>query len=207
MRSVPVPAGSAVLVMLAAWTVLLSGSMLSSLIGEESATLLVFGLSAALLIATRRPAVVRPRLRDAALLALTIALGFAVYPPLGSAIAVLGLALGLAPVLAAPPIASGLPLLIAVVVAAPVFEELLYRERLLDAIAATPLGTGGAIFLTSALFALSHLTPWQMLGTFLVGVGLALIRRVSGTVTACIGLHAGLNLRSVCDCAVEALHG
>ena len=150
---------------------------------------------------------VRPRLRDAALLALTIALGFAGHPPLRSAIAVSGLALGLDPSLAAPPAAGGLPLLIAVVVAAPVFEELLYRERLLDAIAATPLGTGGAMFLTSALFALTHLTPWQMLGSFLVGVALALVRRVSGTVTACIGLHAGLNLRSVWDCAVGALHG
>lgn len=209
MRSVPVPvtAGSALLVMLAVWTVLSSGSMLSSLIGEETATLLVFGLSAALLIATRRPCLVRPRLPDVALLALTIALGFAGHPPLRSAIAVLGLALGLAPGPAPSPGAAGLPLLIAVVVAAPVFEELLYRERLLDAIAATPLGTSGATFLTSALFALTHLTPWQMLGSFVVGVVLALARRLSGTVTACIGLHAGLNLRSVCDCAVEALHG
>jgi membrane protease YdiL (CAAX protease family) len=207
MRSVPVPAGSALLVMLAVWTVLSSGSMVASLIGEEPATLLVFCLSAALLIVTRRPAVVRPRLRDAALLALTITLGFAGHPPLGSAIAVLGLALGLDPSLPAPPIASGLPLLIAVVVAAPVFEELLYRERLLDAIAATRLRTGGAILLTSALFALPHLTPWQILGSFVVGVALALVRHLSGALTACIGLHAGLNLRSVCDCTVEALHG
>jgi len=202
-----IPLGSAVLVMLAVWTVLSSGPMLSSLVGEESATLLVFSLSAALLIVTRRPCVARPRPRDAALLALTIALGFAGHHPLRSAIAVLGLALGLAPSLAAPPGASGFPLLIAVVVAAPVFEELLYRERLLDAIAATPLRTGGATLLTSALFALTHLTPWQMLGSFLVGVALALVRRASGTITACIGLHAGLNLRSVWDCAVEALHG
>jgi membrane protease YdiL (CAAX protease family) len=192
--------------MLAVWTVLSSGPMLSWLIGKEPATLLVFCLSAALLIVTRRPSMVRPRPRDAALLALAIALGFAGHPPLRSAIAVLGVALGLDPSLAAPPGASGLPLLIAVVVAAPVFEELLYRERLLDAVAATPLGTGGAMFLTSALFALTHLTPWQMLGSFLVGVALALVRRASGTITACIGLHAGLNLRSVWECAVEALH-
>jgi len=205
MRSVPL--ASALLVMLAVWTILSSGSMFSSLIGEEPATLLVFSCSAALLIVTRRPSLVRPRLPDVALLALTVTLGFAGHLPLRAAIALLGFALGLAPIPAAPPGASGSPLLLAVVVAAPVFEELLYRERLLDAIAATPLRTGGAVFLTSALFALTHLTPWQMLGSFLVGVVLALIRRVSGTVTACIGFHVGLNLRSVWDCAVESLHG
>ena len=202
-----VPLVSALLVMLAVWTILSSGSMLSSLIGEEPATLLVFSCSAALLIVTRRPSLVRLRLSDAALLALTIALGFAGHSPLRAGIALVGLALGLAPSLAVPPGGSGLPLLVAVVVAAPVFEELLYRERLLDAIAATPLRMGGAVLLTSALFALTHLSPWQMLGSFLVGVVLALIRRVSGTVTACIGFHVGLNLRSVWDSAVEALHG
>ena len=202
-----VPLVSALLVMLAVWTILSSGSMLSSLIGEEPATLLVFSCSAALLIVTRRPSLVRLRLSDAALLALTIALGFAGHSLLRAGIALVGLALGLAPSLVAPPGGSGLPLLVAVVVAAPVFEELLYRERLLDAIAATPLRMGGAVLLTSALFALTHLSPWQMLGSFLVGVVLALIRRVSGTVTACIGFHVGLNLRSVWDSAVEALHG
>jgi len=207
MKSAPATAGSALLVMLAVWTVLSSGSMLSSLIGGESATLLVFALSAALLVATRRPCLVRPRLPDAALLALTIALGFAGQPPLRFGIGMSGLALGLDPGEVSAPGAGGFPLLLAVVVAAPLFEELLYRERLLDAIAATPLGTGGAVFLTSALFALSHLTPWQMLGSFVVGVVLALARRLSGSITPCIGLHAGLNLRSVCDCAVDALHG
>lgn len=205
MRSVPLV--SALLVMLAVWTILSSGSMLSSLIGEEPATLLVFSCSATLLIVTRRPSLVWPRLPDAVLLALTIALGFAGHPPLRAAIVLVGFALGLAPGLAAPPGASGFLLLIAVVIAAPLFEELLYRERLLDAIAATPLRMGGAVLLTGALSALTHLTPWQMLGSFLVGVVLALIRRASGTVTACIGFHIGLNLRSVYDSAVEALHG
>ena len=205
MKSVPL--GSAVLVMLAVWTILSSGPMFSALVGEESAALLVFCLSAALLIVTRRPPWVRPRPADAALLALTITLGFPSHPPLLAAIALAGFALGLAPSPEAPPGVGGLPLLLAVVVVAPVFEELLYRERLLDAIAATPLGTGGAVLLTSGLFALTHLTPWQMLGSFLVGIALALIRQVSGSITACIGFHAGLNLRSVWDCAVEALHG
>ena len=202
-----VPLGGALLLMLAVWSVLASGSIYSSLIGSELATLLVFGLSAALLVATRRPLAFRPRPPDAALLALSIALGFACHPPLRAAIAALGLSLGLSPDLAPSPDRAGLPLLIAVVAAAPVFEELLYRERLFDAFAATPLGAGGATLLTSALFAVSHLTPWQMLGSLLVGALLALVRRTFGTITACIGLHAGLNLRSIFEGAGGALHG
>ena len=121
MRSTPL--GSALLVMLAVWTVLASGSVLSALIGGESAALLVFCLAAALLIMTRRPSVVRPRLRDAALFGLALALGFAGHPPLRGVIALVGFALRLDPSLAAPPGGSGFPLLIAVVVVAPVFEE------------------------------------------------------------------------------------
>ena len=199
--------GGALLLMLAVWSVLASGSIYSSLIGTELATLLVFALSAALLVVTRRPLAVRPRPLDAVLLALSIALGFACHPPLRVAIAVVGVALGLSPIPAPSPDRAGLPLLIAVVVVAPLFEELLYRERLFDAIASTPLGAGGATLLTSALFAVSHLTPWQMLGSFLVGALLALVRRSFGTVTACIGLHAGLNLRSAFETAEGALHG
>jgi membrane protease YdiL (CAAX protease family) len=193
--------------MLAVWTILLSGSRLSSRIGEGSTTLLVFSLAAALLIATRRPFPARPRPRDAALFGLGVALGFAGYPSLCRATALVGLALGMDPSLAMLSPAAGLPLLVAVVIVAPVFEELLYRERLLDAIAATPLGMGAAVPLTSALFAFTHLTPWHVLGSFLAGMVLAWTRCVSRTIAACIGMHAGLNLRSVWDNAEGVLHG
>ena len=197
----------ALALMLAVWTILGSGSRLSSRIGEEPAVLVVMSLAAALLIATRRPFRVRPRLRHAVLFSLACALGFAGYPSLCVVIALAGLALGLDPSLLAASPAPGLPLLFAVVLAGPVFEELLYRERLFDAIAATPVGTGGAALLTSALFAVTHLSPWSMLGSFLVGMLLALLRRVSRTVAACIGLHAGLNLRSAWEPTAGALHG
>jgi membrane protease YdiL (CAAX protease family) len=199
--------GSALLVTLAVWTVLVSGSRLSSLVGDEAAILLVFSLAAAILIATRPPSAVRFRRCDVALIGLFVTLGFAVHPLLCALTAVVGLAVGIDPTLATASGAGGLPLLIAVVVIAPVFEELLYRERLLDAIAATPLGGSGATLLTSVLFAVPHLAPLQMLGCFLVGVLLALVRRVSRKITACIGLHAGLNLRSVWEFAGGAVHG
>ncbi len=192
-------------VMLAVWTVLLSGPPLSSRIGAEPATFLVFFVSAALLVATRRPPVARPRGRHALLFGLALALGFASHAPLGGVIGLVGLALGLDPGELSSAGAAGPLLLISVVAVAPVFEELLYRERLLDAIAATRLGGSGATLLTSALFALTHLTAWQVLGSFLVGLVLALLRRASRSVLACIGFHAGLNLCSVRDCAGGAL--
>jgi membrane protease YdiL (CAAX protease family) len=205
MRGVPLT--SALLLMFAVWAVLASGSILSPLIGQERATLLVFCLAAALVLATRPPSPVRLRPRDAARFGVAIAVGFAVHPFLCAGIALVGLALGLDPSTATPSGAGGLPLLIAVVVVAPVFEELLYRERLLDAFAATSLGRGGAALLSSALFAVTHLTPWQVLGTFLVGMLLALTRRFSRKISACIGIHAGLNLRWLWDCAGGTARG
>lgn len=201
----PASLSGALQVMLAVWTALLSGPPLSSRIGAEPATLLVFFLSAALLLATRRPPVARPRRRHALLFGLALALGFVSRSPLGGAIGLVGLALGLDPAEVSSAGAAGPLLLISVVVVAPVFEELLYRERLLDAIAATPLGWSGATLLTSALFALTHLTAWQMLGSFMVGLVLALLRRALRSVLVCIGFHAGLNLCSVPDCAGSAL--
>jgi len=74
----------------------------------------------------------------------------------------------------------------------PVVEELLYRERIWDALGAVPLLIRGLV--TSALFALPHVEAWSVLGTFLVGAGLALTRAASRSLGFCVALHAGLNL-------------
>ena len=79
---------------------------------------------------------------------------------------------------------------------APVFEELLYRERLLAALAPR-VGAPAAVFATSALFALPHLEPWHVVGTFFVGLGLGTVMRLGGSVGLCIAIHAGLNLASL----------
>jgi membrane protease YdiL (CAAX protease family) len=183
--------------MFVVWTILMSGARLAPRIGAERATLLVFSLAGALLVATRGHLAASPRWRDVIHLTLAIALGFAAHPVLCGAIGLAGLALGLAPLPPSLPGHLGIPLLLAVVIAAPCFEELLYRERLLDAMAATRLGKTGATLVSSALFASSHLAPWQMLGSFVVGLLLASTRIASGSLTPCIGIHVGLNLRSV----------
>ena len=89
------------------------------------------------------------------------------------------------------------PLLLAAVLGlAPVFEELLYRERLLLALR-TRVGAGLAVAISSLLFALPHLEPWSVLATSLVGLVLGALMLVGGSVALCIGLHAGLNLAAV----------
>ena len=73
----------------------------------------------------------------------------------------------------------------------PVVEELLYRERLLEALRG--VGVGFAVASTSLLSALSHPEPWGRLAALVLGVGLGLVRFRSRSTAACIGHHAGLN--------------
>jgi len=103
---------------------------------------------------------------------------------------------GWAPPDAAPP-GSGAPIhWAAVVLVAPVFEELLYRERLLRAFRAA-VGGIPAVLLTSSLFAISHLEPPLVLAAFAVGAALGAVRLCFGSIALCIGIHAGLNAASI----------
>jgi hypothetical protein len=62
---------------------------------------------------------------------------------------------------------------VSLVALAPIFEELVYRGRLLPALRAR-IRLLPAIVASSALFAIPHLDRWSVLGTFLVGLALAL---------------------------------
>lgn len=75
---------------------------------------------------------------------------------------------------------------------APLFEELLYRERLLPALRAR-LGAPLALVLSSAAFAAAHLEAWSVLTTFGVGLALGGLFLATGRVGPCIAAHAGLN--------------
>ena len=98
--------------------------------------------------------------------------------------------------LAAYRTAHGLPwLYLAVVVAAPVFEELLFRGFLLPGLAAA-LGAVGAALLSSAAFALLHLQYdlFDMSSVFVLGLLLAAVRLKTGSTLLTIALHAATNL-------------
>ena len=183
---------SAALIALVVWGLLLLGALLEPVVGAEQATFASFLAAACLAVATRpRAATARPA-RWAAHALAGVWAGWASHPAWLALIGVSGLLLGLAP--APRPLPHSEPLiLVSTLVLAPFFEELVYRGRLLPALARRA-GWPVAIAVTSGLFALPHLHAWSVLGTFLVGIGLGLARRYGGSIAFCVGTHSGLNL-------------
>jgi membrane protease YdiL (CAAX protease family) len=99
--------------------------------------------------------------------------------------------------------AHGLPALyLAVVVAAPAFEELLFRGFLLPGL--TPaLGGIGAALVSSALFGLLHLQYdlFDMTAVVLLGLLFAIVRLRTGSVFLTFTLHAITNLIATLEVA------
>ncbi len=178
-----------------AWSVLSLAGLLALGMGNDWAVFTAFLVVTLALVATR------PRSREARPLLsvslLGVASGFLAYQPCVALIAAIGRELGLSPMDAAAVPAPSLPWLLAVLVLSPLFEELLYRERVLSALRAARVPIAWRIGLASALFAAPHIHAWPLLGTFLVGILLGLTYEATGRVGFCIGLHAGLNVGSV----------
>ncbi len=185
----------ALLLLVSAWSLLAMQALLAPRIGNPAAVALSFGAVTALVIATRRPDGDRAPGPAAALCALGALAGFLSFPLWIASIAALGIRLGLPPApLPQPP---GDPLLLlAVLGLAPIFEELLYRERLLLALRSR-VGAGVAVAISSVCFALPHLDAWSMLATLCVGVALGALMLAGRSVALCIGAHAGLNHAAV----------
>ncbi len=102
--------------------------------------------------------------------------------------------------------ASFLPALYAaVVLAAPLFEEVLFRGFLLPGLARSPYLRGaGAVLLSSVLFALPHLQYdlIDMTAVFGLGVVFAVVRLRTGSTWLAIGLHALVNLLATVQVAL-----
>lgn len=126
----------------------------------------------------------------AAVFGLGLLAGWGVGPALGSSILQLGGALGLEP---AKPVASDWAMLAGSLVLAPVFEEIVYRERLFPWLR---IRTGflPAALLSSLAFAIPHPGHWSTLAAFVTGLVLASLRATGGTLPLCVAVHAGLNL-------------
>lgn len=93
--------------------------------------------------------------------------------------------------------AGTLPILAAAVaVAAPVWEELLFRGFLFPAFAATALGAGGAIAATALIWAVIHIQyDWYGIANiFVLGLALGWLRWRSGSTLLTIALHMIANL-------------
>jgi membrane protease YdiL (CAAX protease family) len=87
-------------------------------------------------------------------------------------------------------------LLVAVVVAAPVFEEVFFRGFILSGIRWSRLGTTGAVVITSLLWSIMHIqySPLEILLIFVGGMLLALARLRTASLYVPVGLHALWNL-------------
>jgi len=121
--------------------------------------------------------------------------GYASYPAWVATIYPVGQALGLRAVDFPVPWTSP-ALWVAAILLAPIWEELLYRERMLLAFRSA-WGVVPSVVLSSAAFALPHAFgggPWALLGTFLAGLALAGVALVSRWIWLCVAIHAGLNL-------------
>jgi membrane protease YdiL (CAAX protease family) len=91
----------------------------------------------------------------------------------------------------------------AVVVAAPVSEELLFRGLLFGGLVNTRLGVVGTALFTSACFAVLHV-QYDSLGiaiVFLVGLILAAARQATGSIVPCLAMHAAMNFIATCEAA------
>ena len=99
---------------------------------------------------------------------------------------------------------AGLVFLMLVVVA-PLIEEIVFRGFMFRGIACSPAGPGGAVMITSFLFALAHLhyPPYEILVVFLIGVMLGVIRLMTGSTLITIILHALGNLFAFIALAIE----
>ncbi|KAG1682733.1 putative 24 protein [Nymphon striatum] len=92
---------------------------------------------------------------------------------------------------------TNLPLLwIAVIIAAPFFEEFFFRGFLLEGIRHSPVGTIGAILITSFTWAMMHMQyGWFEIATiFLIGILFSIAKLKTQSLYIPIAMHAFMNL-------------
>jgi membrane protease YdiL (CAAX protease family) len=103
-------------------------------------------------------------------------------------------------------LAGMLPALwLAIVIVAPVTEELVFRGFLHRGWASSRLGVSGTIIFTSALWTAGHVqyNGFELLGVFATGLLFGWIRQHSGSTTPTIVLHILINLIAMLVIAVQ----
>ncbi len=184
---------SAAALMTTVWLVVMSGHYLRPYVGAEVAVFVTSSASMLLVWLTRprKDPVVRLIATPLGALIGFQSLAFWLYVlwHLGSALGLEATGYWLAP-------GAGPLMTVSLVVLAPVFEELLYRERLLLSLRRV-LGTPLSILISSACFALPHVNSWGVLNTLLVGFFLSVLMLWSRSIALCIGIHVGLNLAAI----------
>lgn len=97
---------------------------------------------------------------------------------------------------------------VALVMAAPVSEEVFFRGFLFEGIRYTRLGSAGAVIMTSLGWALVHLQYdiYEMTTVFVLGVVLALARLRTNSLYTTIAMHALVNFLATLEAAVYVRH-
>jgi membrane protease YdiL (CAAX protease family) len=97
------------------------------------------------------------------------------------------------------------PLLwLAIVIAAPLAEELFFRGFLFESVRYTRLGVTGAVVITSLLWAVIHLQygPYEITTVFILGLILGVARLITGSIYTPIVMHGLVNLVATVEVAV-----
>ncbi|CAA6817016.1 MAG: Unknown protein [uncultured Sulfurovum sp.] len=98
-----------------------------------------------------------------------------------------------------PTLWTKLALLVAVVIAAPIVEELIFRGFLLKGFSQTFMGVHGAILVTSGFWAVIHLqyeTPY-LIAIFVIGIVFGYARVITNSLYIPMIMHALMNLWSM----------
>ncbi len=82
-----------------------------------------------------------------------------------------------------------------IVIIAPIFEEIIFRGIILDGFL-KKFSANKSILLSSLLFAIIHLNPWQGIGAFIAGLFLGWIYFKTQSIIPCIAIHLTNNLIS-----------
>lgn len=102
---------------------------------------------------------------------------------------------------------KNLPLFwIAVVIAAPFFEEFLFRGFMLEGMARSRLGMTGAVIITSAIWAVIHMQyGWfEIISIFFIGILLCIAKIKSKSLYVPIAMHLLMNLTA--SIGMELMH-
>jgi len=89
----------------------------------------------------------------------------------------------------------------AIVLAGPVFEEVLFRGFMFRGIQASRLGNGGAIVITAALWAVTHVQydAYLIATIFVLGILLGAARARTGSLYLTIAMHMATNLNATIE--------
>jgi len=88
---------------------------------------------------------------------------------------------------------SGFFSFLLMVIAAPIFEELIFRGIILDGLL-KKYSPVTSILVSSILFGLAHLNPWQFVAGFVIGIFAGWIYYKSRSLSLVIIIHASVNL-------------